>query len=66
MLLQLLKEAPRDLVTPPKRLSVARSPGTVCALFALVRAVHAGMLVHVLPQAWCRPRRRSCRRCSST
>ena len=48
MLLQLLKEAPRDLVTPPKRLSVARSPGTVCALFALVRAVHAGMLVHVL------------------
>lgn len=41
-------EAARDLATPPKRLSIAQTPETVCALFALVRAVHAGMLVHVL------------------
>lgn len=47
-LVQTALEAVRDLTTPPKRLSIAQTPETVCALFALVRAVHAGMLLHVL------------------
>ena len=44
----MLRDALRDLATPPKRLSLAQGPEAVCALFCLVRAVHAGMLVHVL------------------